>query len=147
MEELMIKYLDGRCNNEEIALLKNNTPVWQELQQMQKMDKLFLDHIYEVPGSLLKERILLDIRLQGKEKSWDFRDFILPVIFTLGSLVYLFTGKLKTSGADLSWLQLPDGSQGTMVFLSTFCILALVLLDQVLQKKTGKTLHLFSLVA
>ncbi len=147
MEELMIKYLDGKCNDEEIALLQNNAPVWQELQQIQKMDELFLDHIYEVPGNLLKERILLDIRLQGKEKGLDLRDFILPVIFTLGSLIFLFTGKLKTSSADLSWLQIPEGSQGTMVFLSAFCILSLVLLDQVLQKKSGKSLNMFSFVA
>lgn len=143
----MIKYLDGKCNNEEIALLQNNKPVWQELQQMQKMDKLFLNHIYEVPGQLLNERILLDIRLQGKEKGLDLRDFILPVIFTLGSLIFLFTGKLKTSSTDLSWLQIPEGSQGTMVFLSAFCILSLVLLDQVLQKKSGKSLNMFSFVA
>lgn len=145
MEEMMIRFLEGRCTTEEINLLKQDPTVWGELTQMQRLDGVFAQNVFEKPGPLLNNRILQNLDIQAKEKSWDFRDFILPILFGLGSIIYfLFAKQTPHSSEHIVWFEIPQGSQAIIIVGSALSLLLLVLLDQFLQKKAGKNLGLFA---
>ena len=145
MEELMIRFLEGRCTNEEIDLLKKDTAVWEELIQMQRLDGVFAQNIFEKPGPLLNDRILQNLDIQTKGKTWDFNDFILPILFGLGSIIYFLFAKQNATTTEHSvWFEIPQGSQAIAIVGSALSLLLLVLLDQFLQKKAGKNLGLFA---
>lgn len=148
MEEMMIRFLEGKCTAEEINVLKRDPVVWGELTQIQRLDVVFAQNVFEKPGPLLNDRILQNLNIQAKEKSWDFRDFILPILFGLGSIIYfLFAKQNLQTPEHLIWFEIPQGSQAIAIVGSALSLLLLVLLDQFLQKKAGRTLGLFAMVS
>jgi hypothetical protein len=148
MEEMMIRFLEGKCTAEEINVLKQDPVVWGELTQIQRLDVVFAQNVFEKPGPLLNDRILQNLNIQAKEKSWDFRDFILPILFGLGSIIYfLFAKQNLQTPEHLIWFEIPQGSQAIAILGSALSLLLLVLLDQFLQKKAGRTLGLFAMVS
>lgn len=148
MEEMMIRFLEGKCTAEEINVLKQDPVVWGELTQIQRLDVVFAQNVFEKPGPLLNDRILQNLNIQAKEKSWDFRDFILPILFGLGSIIYfLFAKQNLQTPEHLIWFEIPQGSQAIAIVGSALSLLLLVLLDQFLQKKAGRTLGLFAMVS
>lgn len=148
MEEMMIRFLEGKCTAEEINVLKQDPVVWGELTQIQRLDVVFGQNVFEKPGPLLNDRILQNLNIQAKEKSWDFRDFILPILFGLGSIIYfLFAKQNLQTPEHLIWFEIPQGSQAIAILGSALSLLLLVLLDQFLQKKAGRTLGLFAMVS
>ena len=95
-------------------------------------------------GPLLNDRILQNLDIQTKGKTWDFNDFILPFFFGLGSIIYFLFAKQNATTTEHSvWFEIPQGSQAIAIVGSALSLLLLVLLDQFLQKKTGKNLGLF----
>lgn len=148
MEEMMIRFLEGRCTAEEINLLKQDPDVWGELTQMQRLDGVFAQNVFEKPGSLLNDRILKNLDIHTKEKSWEFQDFILPILFGLGSIIYFLFAKQNSQTTEHTvWFEIPQGSQAITILGSALSLLLLVLLDQLLQKKAGKSLGLFTVMS
>ncbi|MBK7220877.1 MAG: hypothetical protein IPH94_05915 [Saprospiraceae bacterium] len=139
MEELMIKYLEGKCSADEIATLRNDTEIWAELQSIAAVDTLFMKQSMLELNPKFKEKLKTALIQVKNESTSSWKDFILPGFFAVFSIIYAFFSKESTS--EGTWIEMPEVASYPVVTLVCACILGFVLLDQILQKRSGRHAH------
>jgi len=139
MEELMIKYLEGKCSAEETNILRNDAGVWAELQSISAVDTLFMKQAMQELNPDFKEKLKISLIQMKNESSSSWKDFILPGIFAVFSIIYAFFSKETSSGS--SWFEIPELPVYPIVSWVCACILGFVVLDQFLQKRSGRHAH------
>ncbi len=139
MEELMIKYLEGKCRVEEISMLRKDDKVWEELQSITAVDTLFLTQSIQEVSPEFKENLKSSLIQIKSESEGSWKDFVLPGIFAIFSMIYAYFSKESASGG--AWIEMPEIPSYPVVTLVCACILGFVLLDQILQKRSGRHAH------
>lgn len=145
MEELMIKYLEGRCSAQEIEELQKDNAVWTELQAISRVDMVFAKQPQLELSRAFKNELTSSLIQAKTENSGTWSDFLLPGIFAICSVIYALFNWDSTTSGSLSWLEIPEVPSYPMLTLGCICVLGFVLLDHLLQKKTNRPSQLMFL--
>lgn len=140
----MVKYLEGKCTAEETELLQKDTAIWQELQAMVRVDALLSQQPMLNVRPAFQSQLKNTLIQVKSEPTGSWKDFILPGVFAVFSIVYAIFN-MDTASTQVSWFEMPEIPSYTVLSLVCICILGFVALDQLLQRKTNRSFHLMFL--
>ena len=139
MEELMLKYIFGDCTSEEKLLfekqLLTDTALRVQYEALLKVDNLFTvgQPLMVAPDGSMINKITSALHREIEEKDFSINDFVLPIVFVLGSILY----SIYQYGSTISVYLLPTLSESysTAILLAILCIFGLLFLDNYLSGK------------
>lgn len=149
MEELLIKYLENNCTAEEKkaidALFADKPSLKSEMEAIKKMDGFFSNKFKQRPDPVFVAKLKAIISKSYEKKS-DYKDFIVPGFFIIGSVVYMLINLNSIRSNDATIDIESYNVYFNLGFIALTGMLMLYFVDYLLShKKKNNSIKLFSL--
>ncbi|MBK8699985.1 MAG: hypothetical protein IPN29_10835 [Saprospiraceae bacterium] len=133
MEDLIIKYLENKCSPEEKLQVESNPEWMQEIAQINQVDAVFFGNMRIETDGAFRQKLLLNL-MQPKSVSEQYKDFILPMLFVLGSVSYaLFTHNSSVSSDGNNYIATIFTDYSHFILIGISCVFGFLALDKILE--------------